>query len=44
MRTIKLLLVVGAASILMSACGSPTDSLVTPAPDGLTYLYFYTEG
>ena len=44
MRTSKLLLAVGVASILISACGSSIDALVTPAPDKLTYLYFYTEG
>jgi hypothetical protein len=44
MHTIKLLLVVGVASILISACGSPSDALVTPVPEKLTYLYFYTEG
>jgi hypothetical protein len=31
-------------SILISACGSTENPPITPAPDKLTYMYFYTEG
>ena len=41
MKTSAILL---AAAMLLTACGGAQGSPVTPAPEGLTFLFFYTDG
>ena len=33
-----------ALAVLLAACSSPTEPGITPAPDRLTFLFFYTDG
>ena len=33
-----------AAAFVLASCGGAQGSPVTPAPEGLTFLYFYTDG
>jgi len=44
MRKYLLVLLLGVTAILISACGISTDVLVTPDPDQLSFMFFYTEG
>jgi hypothetical protein len=44
MRKFLLVLMLGVTAILISACGSSAEVLVTPDPDQLTFMFFYTEG
>lgn len=37
------ILILGFAAVLV-ACGGAQGSPVTPAPEGLTFLFFYTDG
>ena len=44
MRKFLLVLILGLSAILISACGSAADGLVTPDPDQATLMFFYTDG
>jgi hypothetical protein len=44
MRKFLLVLMLGVTAILISACSSSTDVLVTPDPDQLSFMFFYTDG
>ncbi len=44
MRKFLLVLMLGVTAILISACGSSADVLVTPDPDQTTFMFFYTDG
>jgi uncharacterized protein YcfL len=44
MRYLIIIPVVLLISLLLSACGSSQASPITPAPESLTFLFFYTEG
>lgn len=43
MRNIGFCLLVGLAAAILTACGTQASYGVTPAPDKLTFLFFYTE-
>lgn len=32
------------SGVLLAACGGQPDSGITPTPDKLTFLFFYTDG
>ena len=32
-----------AAAMVLTACGGAKSSPVTPAPEGLTFIFFYTD-
>lgn len=44
MRKFLLVLLLGITAILISACSSSADGLVTPDPDQATFMFFYTDG
>lgn len=44
MRSRFLFLFVGVAIFILSACGSQREAPITPAPDRLTFLFFFTDG
>jgi len=43
MRKLFLILLFGSLAIMSAACGSAKETGITPAPDKLTFLFFYTE-
>jgi hypothetical protein len=43
MRKILLVFILGTA-VLISACASSADGVVTPDPEQLSFMFFYTEG
>jgi hypothetical protein len=44
MRKFLLVLMLGVTAILISACASSADGVVTPDPEQLSFMFFYTEG
>ena len=44
MKKIFALILLGILGVFISACSSTPELLVTPVPDKLTFLFFYTEG
>lgn len=44
MRKMLLIPALLTLAALLAACSSPTDPGITPAPDRLTFLFFYTDG
>jgi hypothetical protein len=43
MRNIGFCLLVGMATLIITACGAQASYGVTPAPGKLTFLFFYTD-
>ncbi len=43
MRKISLCLMLGFLTLALTACGGQTSFGATPAPDKLTFLFFYTD-
>jgi len=43
MRRVSLIVLLGLLAIVSAACGSAKETGITPAPDKLTFLFFYTE-
>jgi len=44
MRSRFMILFLGFLVLALSACGSQNKALITPAPDRLTFLFFFTDG
>jgi len=44
MQKIFTLLLLGILAAFIGACSSSPELLVTPVPDKLTFLFFYTDG
>lgn len=44
MKKIYTFMLFGVLGVFISACGSTPELLVTPDPDQLTFLFFYTDG